>query len=132
MSSPLALRLRSLFDRFANTDVSPAPADIAGHRVVDIGICRTRVAREQRSGRHDLARLAITTLNDLAVEPGLLDTGAHRGRADCLDGRNLRRADAIDGSDAGTGSDAVDMHGAGAAQCHAAAELCAGHAEHVP
>ena len=35
------------------------------------------------------------------------------------------------GRDAGAGGDAVDMHGAGAAQRHAAAELRAGHAEHV-
>ena len=40
-------------------------------------------------------------------------------------------ADAVDRGDARAGGDAVDMHGAGAAQRHAAAELRAGHAEHV-
>jgi hypothetical protein len=34
-----------------------------------------RVALEQRRSRHDLARLAVAALNDLTVEPGLLDLG---------------------------------------------------------
>src|SRR5262249_12144239 len=84
----------------------------------------------RRSG-HDLARLAVAALNDLAVEPGLLELGARRGRADGLDRCDLGTADAVDRGDAGTGGDAVHMHGAGAAQRHAAAELGAGHAEHV-
>src|SRR6266550_4530751 len=89
------------------------------------------VAREERRSGHDLARLAVAALNDLAVEPGLLDLGARRCRADRLDRRDLGSADAVDRSNAGTGGDAVDMHGAGAAERHAAAELRAGHAEHV-
>ena len=89
------------------------------------------VAGEERRSGHDLARLAVAALNDLAVEPGLLDLGAGRRCADCLDRRDLGVADAVDGGDAGTGGDAVDMHGAGAAERHAAAELRAGHAEHV-
>ena len=44
---------------------------------------------EQRRGGHDLARLAIAALRHLAVEPGLLDLGAGRRRADRLDGRDL-------------------------------------------
>jgi hypothetical protein len=120
-----------LLDRFANAQIGPAAADVAGHRVVDIGIRRMRVARKQRRSRHDLARLAVAALNDLAVEPGLLDLGARRCRADRLDRRDLRGANAVDIGDAGTGGDAIDMHGAGAAQRHAAAELGAGHAQHV-
>ena len=69
--------------------------------------------------------------DDLAVEPGLLDLGARRCRADRLDRCDLGRADAVDRRDAGTGGDTVDMHRAGAAQRHAAAEFRAGHAEHV-
>jgi hypothetical protein len=34
------------------------------------------VARKQRRSGHDLARLAVTALNDLAVEPGLLNLAA--------------------------------------------------------
>ena len=90
-----------------------------------------RVAGEQRGSGHDLAGLAIAALNDLEIEPGLLDLGAGRRRADRLDGGDLGCADAVDRSDAGAGGGAVDMHRAGAAERHAAAELGAGHAEHV-
>src|SRR5260221_3431906 len=131
MSASLSARLRGLLDRFANADIGPTAADVAGHRVVDVGIRRMRVAREQRRSRHDLARLAVAALNDLPVEPGLLDLGDRRSRADGLDRRDLGGDDAVDRGDTGTGGDAVDMHSAGAAERHAAAELRAGHAEHV-
>src|SRR5262245_51955854 len=130
-SACLSVRLGGLLDCFANAYIGPAAADIAGHRVVDVGIRRTRVAREQRRSGHDLARLAVAALRDLAVEPGLLDLGAPRCRADCLDGRDLGAADAVDGSDAGTSGDSVHMHGASAAERHAAAKLRASHAKHV-
>jgi len=77
-----------------------AAADVAGHRVVDIGIRRMRVAREKRRRGHDLARLAVTALHDLPIEPGLLDLGARRRAADRLDRRNRGSADAIDRRDA--------------------------------
>src|SRR5262245_60113272 len=130
-SASLSARLRGLFDRFPNAQIRPAAADVAGHRGVDIGIGRMRSARQQRGGGHDLARLAVAALHDLAVEPGPLDLGACRCRADRLDGRDLRAADAVDWRNAGTNGDAVEVHGASAAQRHAAAELRAGHAEHV-
>src|SRR5215468_3889996 len=120
-----------MFDGFANAGISPAATDVTGHRVVDVDIRRMWVARKQRRGGHDLARLAVTALNDFAVEPSLLDPGARGCRADRLDRRHLRFADAVDRCDAGTGGDAIDMYGAGAAQGHAAAELRAGHAENV-
>src|SRR5438132_5273562 len=115
MSASLSARLRGLLDRLANADIGPTAADVAGHRIVDIGVGRMRVARKERRGRHDLARLAVAALNDLPVEPGLLDPGARSRRADRLDRRALGGADAVDRGDAGTGGDAVDMHGAGAA-----------------
>jgi len=120
-----------LFDCFADAHIGPATADIAGHGVVDIGIARVRVARQQRRSGHDLPRLAVAALDDLAIEPGLLDFGARRRRANGLDGRDVRIADAVDRSDTGAGGDAVDMHSARAAQGQAAAKLRAGHAEHI-
>src|ERR1700748_3459169 len=74
---------------------------------------------------------AVPALTALAVEPAFLDLGARHCRADRLDRRDRGGANAVDRGDAGTGGDAVDMHGAGAAERHAAAELRAGHAEHV-
>src|SRR5262249_53003343 len=126
-----SLCLRGLLDRFANAQIGPATTDVAGHRAVDVGIGRTRGAGEQRRRRHDLARLAVATLHDLAVEPRLLDLGAHRCRADRLDGSDIGRSDAVERSNAGTDGGAVLMHSARAAQRHPAAKLRAGQAEHV-
>src|ERR1700752_2216906 len=47
--------LRGLLDGLANAHIGPAATDISGHRIVDVGIGRTRVAREQRRRGHDLA-----------------------------------------------------------------------------
>src|SRR5271165_6913366 len=90
-----------------------------------------RVARNERRSGHDLARLAVAALNHLPVEPGLLNPGARRCRADRLNRRDLGFAEVADGSDAGSRRDAVDMNSAGAAERHAAAELRAGQAQHV-
>src|SRR5258708_28382591 len=110
MSASLRARLRGLLDRFANADIGATAANVAGHRVVDVGIRRMRVAREQRRSGHDLARLAVAALNDFLVKPRLLDLGARPRRADRLDRRNLRGAHAADRGDTGTAGDAVDMH----------------------
>ena len=66
---------RSLLDRLANADIGSAAADVAGHRLVDVGIRRMRVCCEKCRSGHDLARLAVAALNDLAIEPRLLDFG---------------------------------------------------------
>src|SRR5258705_13620314 len=116
MSASLSTRLRGLLDGFTNADIGPTAADVAGHRGVDVGIGGAWVAREQRRSRHDLARLAVPALNDLPVEPGLLDLGARRCRPDGLDRRDLGGAAAVDRGDGGTNGVAVAMHGAGAAK----------------
>src|SRR5687768_13978914 len=92
-----------LLDGIADVDIGPAAADVAGHRVVDIGIGRVRVACQQRRSGHDLARLAVPALRDLAVEPGLLDPSTRRCGTDRLDRCDLSRADAVDRGDAGAG-----------------------------
>ena len=89
------------------------------------------VARQQRRSRHDLARLAGTALRNPPVEPGFLDLGTRRSGADHLDCLDLGVPNAVDRRDAGTGGSAVDMHCAGAAQRHAAAEFCTGHTKHI-
>src|SRR6187549_1319232 len=100
---------RSLLDRFANADIGPATADVAGHRVVNIGIARMRIARKQCRGGHDLARLAVTALRHLAVDPNLLDPGAHSRRPDPLDRGDGGTADAVNRGDARPCGSAVDM-----------------------
>src|ERR1051326_8638721 len=129
--SELAASLRPSGRLRLNISPPPAAADGAAHGVVDVGIARMRVVRQRRRGGHDLSRLAVAALHDFTIEPGLLDPGACRRSADRLDRRHARLADAVDRGDAGARGDAVDVHGAGPAQRHTAAEFRAGHAEHV-
>lgn len=65
------------------------------------------------------------------IEPGFLDLGAGRRRADRLDRRDLRCAKAFDIGNAGARCNSVDMDRAGAAQRHTAAELRTRHTQNV-
>jgi hypothetical protein len=67
-------------------------------------------AKKRRSG-HDLARVAVGALNDLAVEPGLLHLGTRRCRADGLDRGDLGSANALDRAYARARGSAANMHG---------------------
>src|SRR5689334_2542095 len=58
MSASLRVRLGGLLDGRADAAVRAAAADVAGHRVVDVGVGRMGVARQQGRRRHDLAGLA--------------------------------------------------------------------------
>jgi hypothetical protein len=117
-------------DGFADALIGAAAADIAAHEVVDIGVGGFWFLGEQRDCGHDLAGLAIAALRDVFCDPGLLDgVGAVGGEA--FDGGDFFAADGGDLSDTGAGGFAVDVHGAGAAKGHAAAEFCAGHVEGV-
>src|SRR2546421_5173959 len=78
----------------ADALIRAAAADVAGHRGIDVGIARLRRGREQRHGRHDLARLAIAALHDLEVEPRLLHRFALRRLANGFDGGDGLVADA--------------------------------------
>src|SRR5262249_41384571 len=97
LSVSVSVCLRSLLDRLANANVSPTAANVAGQRVIDFSVRRMRVAGEERRSRHDLAGLAVAALNDLPVEPGLLDLGARGCPVDGLDRGDLGVADAVDG-----------------------------------
>src|SRR5438128_374273 len=77
---------RRLLDRGADPSVGAAAADVAGHRGVDVGVGGMRVAREQRGGRHDLARLAVAALRHVERDPRVLHLPAGGGVADRLDG----------------------------------------------
>src|SRR5918996_739197 len=122
---------RRLLDRGADTRISAAAADVAVHRIVDVGVAGSGIFGEKRGSRHNLAGLAIAALHDLQVEPCLLHGLSGRRFADRLDRGDLGRADAVDGGDAGPRGDAVHMDGTGTAKRHAAAELRAGHAQHI-
>src|SRR5712671_5757360 len=104
-----------MLDCVADAHIGPTAANVAGHSGYDLGIVWMGIACQQCRSRHDLPRLTIAALHHLTVEPGLLDFGACRRRANGLDGRDVRIADAIDRRYAGAGGYAVDMHGACAA-----------------
>ena len=90
-----------------------------------------RRGREQRRGRHDLARLAVAALDHFELEPGLLHLRAGGVAPTPSIVVTARSRDRADRQHAGAHRLAVEMHGAGAALRDAAAELGAGHAEHV-
>src|SRR6516225_1186972 len=111
--------------------VAAAAADVAAHRAADFVLRGVLVGREEGCGLHDLAGLAIAALRDIQGPPSLL----HRVIAVCvetLDRGHRSPGDVSHRGDAGAGGVAIDMHGAGAAQRHAAAEFCAGKPELVP
>src|SRR6266404_5963136 len=109
-----------LMDRRANPLISSAAAEIARHGRVDILVGGILVVLKKCDRLHDLARLAVTALRHPDLHPRLL----HRmhGRY-AFNGRDLGATDVAHGSDAGAYRRAILMHGACAAQRHAAAEL---------
>lgn len=109
----------------ADALVSPATADIAGHRLVDILVGRRGFIGKQGHGRHDLSRLAIAALGHLQLDPCLL----HRVIAvsgQVFDGGDLPVAESAYRKHTGTHGFSVDMNGAGAALGDPATELGAG------
>src|SRR3954454_23539722 len=70
---PGRCQLSGAMHRFANSDVRAAAAEIAVHRGVDVAVRWFGLAREERAGRHDLARLAVAALRDIDLLPGNLD-----------------------------------------------------------
>src|SRR5262244_4600965 len=100
--------------------IAAAAADIATHRIVDLGLGRVLRCRQQCRGLHDLAGLAIAALRDIERAPSLL----HRMIAVAVEpfDRRYRAAGNItDRGDAGAGGLTVDMDSTGAAQCDTAA-----------
>src|ERR1700683_5546601 len=76
-------------DGAANPDIGAAAADVAGHRRVDVGIIGMGCAVQKRSGRHDLAGLAIAALRHIFRDPGLLHFVQRAVLGKTLDGGDL-------------------------------------------
>src|SRR6516165_9175557 len=115
-------RMGGRVDGGADADISGAAADIAAHRVVDVGVGRLRVLLEQRRRRHDLTGLAIAALRHLEVDPGRLH-GLGRLARQALEGRDMLLGNGGDRRDARARRLAIDMHRTGPALRRAAAEL---------
>ena len=121
-------------DRFANTLIGSAAADVALHGLVDVFVAGLGFFGEQRGGLHDLATLAVAALGDIAFAPGFLNGVIALG-VEAFDRGDFLAYDGGHGSDATALGFAVDVDGACAAESCAASEFGAGHVEkisHVP
>src|SRR5258708_173290 len=65
--------LRRQLDCRSNSLVSSAPADVAGHSIINILVRRMRLALQQRNRLHDLPGLAISALRRIHLNPRFLD-----------------------------------------------------------
>src|SRR6185312_7810609 len=114
--------LRGAVNRAADATVRAAPADVDGHRVVDVVVGGTWVRGQESGGRHDLPRLTVAALGHVFLDPRLLQpVPVLRGQA--FDGGHLVAGSGGDGRHARAHRLAVQMDGAGAALAHAAPEL---------
>src|SRR5689334_7439863 len=82
--------------------IAAAAADVAAHRVVDLGLGRVLRRREQCCGLHDLASLAIAALRDVQGTPSLLYRVISL-RIEALDRRHRPSGDVVYSGDAGAG-----------------------------
>ena len=108
--------------------VGAAAADIAGHTVDDLLIGGIGICRQQRRRLHDLSGLTVAALRHVVSTPGALHRVITFGIKP-LDGGHLLAGGRRDGSHATAHRFTVDVHSAGAAERHAAAELGPGEPE---
>src|SRR4029077_5208350 len=108
--------------------VGPAPAEVAAHGVVDVGVGGPRGLPQEHGGGHDLARLAVAALRYVRLDPRHLQRVPQIG-GQALDRHHLRARGTPHRRDTRTNGLAVEVDGAGTAQGHAASELGAGEAQ---
>lgn len=109
-------------DGRANSLIGTATAEITGHRGVDVGVGRLRRMREQRDRSHDLARLTITALRNIELDPRPLHRVAAI-RREPFDRRDRLCFDGTYRCNAGANRLALEVHGTRAAERHATAVL---------
>src|SRR3984893_17906271 len=132
LPSALSTVLRRLLDSGTDALIGATATDVAGHGRIDIGVAGVRIVRQQRGRRHDLARLAVTTLDHFNVEPSLLDLSTARRLADCLNGRDGPVGQTGRRDDAGPYRPAVDMNRTRTTLGDTTSELRSGQPDHVP
>src|ERR1700721_2059285 len=111
--------------RLAHLLEGAATADV-GDGIVDVLVGRLRLVLEQRRHRHDHPALAVATLGNVVIDPGLLHLvqGAVTGEA--FDRGDLLTDGVADLDATGAYCLAVDMDGTGPALRDAAAVFGAG------
>ena len=60
-------------NRAPDSRIGSAPADIAGHGFINIGVGRRRILRQQNRRAHNLTRLAVAALRDVNFYPRALE-----------------------------------------------------------
>src|SRR5690625_1893357 len=100
----------------ADTVVGAASAQIARHCPVDILVAWLRCGSQQRRCRHQLTRLAISTLRNIMINPGLLQCaqGAFGG-SETLNGGDLHVSGSADRCHTRPCSVTVEVYGTSAA-----------------
>gem|GEM_PF-4302561 len=122
---------RCFVDCCANPAVGAATANVTGHRRINIRVGWSLLFGEQGTGTHDLARLTITALRDVQRFPGHLH-GMRAIRRKAFDGGDLLACGISSRCHTRAYWLSVDVNGAGAAEAHAAAELCAFQIQFIP
>src|SRR6266478_5409709 len=120
-----------LLDRSPDSPIGPAAADVSCHRRIDMGIVGMGGRHEQRRRGHDLPRLTIAALDDLQIEPCLLDLAPGDGLADRFDRGYIAIADRADRQNTGSHGFTVEMDCAGTALSDAATEFRTGQTEDI-
>src|SRR5580658_6247343 len=115
-------RSRSLLDGGANALIGPASANVAVHRVVDVGVRGMGRLFQERRCLHDLAGLTIAALGHIERAPSLLERVIAFG-VEAFDRGDRLAARVADRRDARSDGLAVDVDGAGAASGDPATEF---------
>src|SRR5262249_53780939 len=115
--------------RADHPDVAPAPAEVAGERLLHVGLRGPAILLQKGAGRHDHAHGAVPALRRLLRDERRLNRIRPLGRAEPLD-RDDRAADgAAHRYRARADGLAVEMDGARAALAEPASELRPGQPE---
>src|ERR1044071_9411490 len=121
--------LRGGLDGFAYADVGAAAADVAAHRLLDVGVVRARLALEERDRGHYLPALAVAALHHVALDPRVLHDAADGVIPHRLYRHHGTLSEQRDGQHARARRDPVHVNGARAARADAAAVLRARHVQ---
>lgn len=115
----------------SDAHVRPAAAEIAAHSGINFAVRRAWVFGEQRRGRHNLARLAITALRHVQVDPCFLQRVRAIGRESFNRG-DLLAGNTGEGRLAGAYGFPSDLHRAGPALTDAASVFGSMEVERIP
>lgn len=126
----LLRRFSSAMNSFPDPRIGAATTDIR-YRPIDNGIIRIGVFSQQSHNTHDHARLTITTLRNLLIDPGLLHRMQTLLTGQAFDRRNLFISQVRNRQYAGSHRLAIDMDRAGTALRDPASVFRAGELQNI-